>query len=172
MEKTNEQRGGIRKLGEKNQKVPYPDAFLFPTWRKQLGPFQRPLLGAGRLRRGRKNSFLLWVPRKFPPGSTSLLCSPSSFSSRERREQDGTSHLCLCDPCTPGYALLNGTEGGAGQPARVHWHVVGLKGTFVCVCSLMFYPVSTHTCACACHACTCTLCNSTERRLTCGFLRR
>lgn len=127
--------------------------FYFPLGENSLVPFQRPLLGAGSFRRGRKNSFLLWVPRKFPPGSTSLPCSPSSFSSRERHAQDGTSHLCLCDPCTPGSALLNGTEGRGRSASQSPLACGRAQGNFcVCLCSPMFYPASTHSCPCACHA--------------------
>lgn len=151
----NEQRGGIRKLGE--IRMFSSDAFLLPTWRKQLGPFRRPLLGAGRQKRKEE---------RFPPvgsreGSSwsPLFCLSFLLfiPGREVSRAGDSSYLCLCDLCKPGYALLNGTE-GRGGPSSQSPLARGRTQRKV-VCSSMFYPVSTHTC---------TLC--TEQRLTWGFL--
>lgn len=156
----NEQRGGIRKLGE--IRTFSSDAFLFPTWRKQLGPFrslsEAPAGSRTLEEEGRTVSSCGFQGSLFlaPP----LLPLLPAFHPWERSEGGGySSYLCLCDLCKPGYALLNGTE-GRGRPTSQSPQARGRTQRKV-VCSSMFYPVSTHTCM---------MCYSTEQRLTWGFL--
>lgn len=120
----------------------------FPTWRKQLGPFRRPLLGAGSIRKGRKISFLRWVPRKFPSGSTSS--APPFWvllSAFHPSWRDVTSHLCPWDPCKPGGALLNGKKGRsrpANQSPPVCYHTPVSRERSFCVCVCV--PLSSILC--------------------------
>lgn len=97
MGENNEQREGIKRI-RKISKLD-SDAFFSPTEKnKMLGPFRRPLQGAGSFGTGRKSSFLLWVPGKFLSGSTSsasfpCVPGPASYSGR-----DMEGHLHLFDP--------------------------------------------------------------------------
>lgn len=74
------------------------DAGFFSSTEKNktLGPFRRPLQGAGSLGTGRKSSFLLWVPGKFLSGSTSsasFSCVPGP-AFHPGRDVEGHLHLC------------------------------------------------------------------------------
>lgn len=97
--------------------------------------------------RGFQGSFFLAPPLlPLPPVFSFQLFIPG----REVNRAGDTSYLCLCDPCKPGYALLNRTE-GRGRSTSQSPLACGRTQRNV-LCSSMFYPVSTHTCTCACRA--------------------
>lgn len=150
---TSEQRGEIRKLGE-NQKAQFR-CILISHLEKTAWPLSEAPAGSRTLGEegrtvsscGFQTSFFLAPP---------LLPLPPVFSfqpfipGREVNRAGDASYLCLCDPCKPGYALLNGTE-GRGRPTSQSPLAHGRTQRNI-LCSSMFHPVSTHTCTCACYA--------------------
>ena len=134
MEKNNEQRGGIRKLGEKNQKVPFRCIFISHLEKTAWSLFRGPCWEQEALEEEGRTASSCGFPGSFllaPPPSRVLL--PAFHPGRGMRR---TALLTSVSVIPEHLALLCSMEqkGGAGQPARVRWHVVGLKGTFVCVC--------------------------------------
>lgn len=108
--------------------------FYFPLGENSLAPFggpcweQEALEEEGRTASscGFRGSFLL-----APPPSCVLL--PAFHPRRDMNRMA----LLTSVPVIPAHLAVlcsMGQKGGAGQPARVCWHVVGLKGMlFLCV---------------------------------------
>lgn len=109
----------------------------FPLGENSSAPFGG-LCWEQDVRRGRKNGFLLWIPGKSLPGPTSS-ASPFSLSSLGEKWTGRGTVLTSVSVISANLVMLcsTGQKGGAGQPARVLWHVVGPKGT-LCVprCSI------------------------------------
>lgn len=86
-------------LREQEKSVSLIQMHFSPTEKnKMLGPFRRPLQGAGSFGTGRKSSFLLWVPGKFFSGSTSSASFPCVPGPASYPGRDTEGHLHLCGP--------------------------------------------------------------------------